>query len=61
MEMVHGSVRVLLIYVCGVLGGSLFTSIADPGTGMAGASGGGYAVITAHIATVVMVLFCSGR
>ncbi|XP_014243641.1 protein rhomboid [Cimex lectularius] len=54
LEMVHGWWRVLVIYLAGVCAGSLGTSIADPSVYLAGASGGVYAIITAHIATLIM-------
>ncbi|XP_014211095.1 protein rhomboid-like [Copidosoma floridanum] len=54
LEMVHKWWRVLIIYFAGVLAGSLGTSISDPGVYLAGASGGVYALITAHVATIVM-------
>ncbi|RZC41427.1 rhomboid-related protein 2 [Asbolus verrucosus] len=54
LEMVHRWWRVLIIYFCGVLAGSLATSIADPNVKLAGASGGVYSLITAHIATIIM-------
>lgn len=54
LEMVHRWWRVLVIYFAGVIAGSLGTSIADPSVKLAGASGGVYSLITAHIATIVM-------
>lgn len=54
LEMVHKWWRVLIIYVAGVLAGSLGTSVSDPHVYLAGASGGVYALITAHVATIVM-------
>lgn len=54
LEMVHRGWRVLIIYFAGVLAGSLATSIVDPSVMLAGASGGVYAVITAHIASVII-------
>ena len=38
----------------GVLAGSLGTSLSDPGTFLAGASGGVYALIAAHLATMLL-------
>ena len=35
-----GSLKVLLVYMAGVLAGSLGTSLSDPHTFIAGASGG---------------------
>jgi len=54
LEMVHRWWRVLIIYFAGVLAGSLGTSITDPFTRLAGASGGVYAILLAHIATIIM-------
>jgi rhomboid-related protein 1/2/3 len=45
----------MLVYVAGVVAGSLGTSVTDPYTRLAGASGGVYAVLLAHIATIIMV------
>lgn len=47
--------RVALVYLAGVLAGSMGTSIVNPRIYLAGASGGVYALITAHIATIIMV------
>lgn len=57
LEMVHRWWRVLLVYLAGVIAGSLATSLSDPYVYLAGASGGVYALITAHIATIIMVSF----
>ncbi|XP_047516855.1 rhomboid-related protein 2 isoform X5 [Pieris napi] len=54
LEMVHKWWRVVLVYLAGVAAGSLATSLADPKVYLAGASGGVYALITAHIATIIM-------
>ncbi|XP_043268251.1 protein rhomboid isoform X2 [Venturia canescens] len=54
LEMVHKWWRVLVIYLAGVVAGSLGTSVSDPGVFLAGASGGVYALITAHVATILM-------
>ncbi|GFG35048.1 hypothetical protein Cfor_07649, partial [Coptotermes formosanus] len=54
LEMVHHWWRVLIVYIAGVVAGSLATSVTDPYTRLAGASGGVYAVLLAHIATIVM-------
>jgi membrane associated rhomboid family serine protease len=53
LEMVHRWWRILLVYTCGVVAGSLATSITDPDVYLAGASGGVYALITAHLANVI--------
>jgi len=53
LEMVHRWWRILLIYLSGVVAGSLVVSITDPDVYLAGASGGVYALITAHLANVI--------
>ena len=53
LEMVHRWWRILLIYLSGVLAGSLAVSVVDPAVYLAGASGGVYALIAAHLANVV--------
>lgn len=55
LELVHNWWRVALVYVAGVAAGSMGTSVASPNIYLAGASGGVYALITAHIATIIMV------
>ncbi|KAF5285142.1 hypothetical protein FQA39_LY16831 [Lamprigera yunnana] len=54
LEMIHRWWRVLIIYLAGVLAGSLGTSITDPTVKLAGASGGVYSLITAHISTIIL-------
>ncbi|KAJ8958526.1 hypothetical protein NQ318_002321 [Aromia moschata] len=54
LEMVHKWWRVLIIYFAGVIAGSLANSITDPMCRLAGASGGVYSLLTAHIACVIM-------
>ena len=44
----------MLVYTFGVLAGSLTTSIFKPTVYLSGASGGVYALITAHLGTVIM-------
>ena len=53
LELVHRWWRMLLIYLSGVIAGSLATSISDPNVYLAGASGGVYAIIAAHLANVI--------
>ena len=43
----------MLIYLTGVMAGSLTVAVADPTVFLAGASGGVYALITAHLANVI--------
>ncbi|KAJ8917333.1 hypothetical protein NQ315_002355 [Exocentrus adspersus] len=54
LEMVHKWWRVLTIYFAGVVAGSLANSITDPTCRLAGASGGVYSLLTAHIACAIM-------
>lgn len=54
LELVHGSFRIGLIYFCGVLYGSLAASIFDPHVRLAGASGPAYAMLSAHLANVML-------
>ncbi|KAG9350451.1 hypothetical protein JZ751_026814 [Albula glossodonta] len=56
LEMVHGAVRIGLVYICGVLAGSLAVSVADMTAPVVGSSGGVYALVSAHLANVVMVM-----
>ncbi len=44
----------MLVYVSGVVAGSLWTSIFRPTVFLSGSSGGVYALITAHLGTVIM-------
>jgi rhomboid-related protein 1/2/3 len=44
----------MLVYLSGVLAGSLWTSVIIPQVSLSGASGGVYALITAHLGTVIM-------
>ncbi|XP_076440786.1 rhomboid-related protein 3-like [Babylonia areolata] len=53
LEMVHGWWRTTIIYLTGVIAGSLAHSVVDPAVGLVGASGGGYAILGAHLAAVV--------
>ncbi len=43
----------MLIYLTGVMAGSLTVAVADPSVFLAVASGGVYALITAHLANVI--------
>lgn len=54
LEMIHKGWRVAIVYIAGVVSGSLAVSITDPKVYLAGASGGVYALISAHLATVVL-------
>lgn len=54
LEMVHKWWRIGLVYIAGVIGGSLGSTLSDPGTYLAGASGGVYALIAAHLANLII-------
>lgn len=54
LELVHCWWRVGMVYVAGVVAGSMGVSLMSPTVFLAGASGGVYALITAHIATIIM-------
>jgi len=54
LEVVHGSFRIGLIYGCGVLFGALTSTIFDPYVRLAGASGPAYAMLSAHLANVIL-------
>merc|ERR1712112_398236 len=51
----NGSFKVLAVYMSGVLAGSLGTSLTDSSTYLAGASAGVYALIAAHLATLLLI------
>uniref|UniRef100_A0A6A7G437 rhomboid protease n=1 Tax=Hirondellea gigas TaxID=1518452 RepID=A0A6A7G437_9CRUS len=54
LETVHKWWRLTLLYMAGVLAGSLASSITDPTTYLVGASGGVYALVAAHLANVIL-------
>ncbi|GAU96656.1 hypothetical protein RvY_08074 [Ramazzottius varieornatus] len=54
LEMVHGSFRTAVIYFSGVIAGSLGTSVFDQDVYLVGASGGVYALLSAHLANVLL-------
>merc|ERR1711963_1045752 len=49
-----GSLRVAGLYMAGVLLGSVASSIIEPTQYLVGASAGVYALVTAHLATLVL-------
>lgn len=55
MEFRNRWYRVFTVYAAGVIAGSLVTSITDPTVYLAGASGGVYALLTAHLANIFLV------
>ena len=56
LEMSHSWWRVASVYSLGVSAGSLVTTVFNPGTFLAGASGGVYALASAHIAAILINL-----
>lgn len=54
LEIVHKFNPILIIYTGGVVGGALGNSIVDPHSYLAGASSGCYALITAHLANLII-------
>ncbi|XP_077299822.1 rhomboid-related protein 3-like [Arctopsyche grandis] len=54
LEMVHGGTRAAAVYLAGVAAGSLGTSVCDPTVCLAGASGGVYALLAAHLSNVLL-------
>uniref|UniRef100_A0A8C8R7H9 Rhomboid-related protein 2 n=1 Tax=Pelusios castaneus TaxID=367368 RepID=A0A8C8R7H9_9SAUR len=55
LEMVHKGHRVSLVYLAGVIGGSLASSVCDPLQALVGASGGVYALIGGYFMNVLVV------
>lgn len=53
LELVH-QWRVIIVYIMGIIAGSLAVSVTDPLVFLAGASGGVYALIAAHLANLVV-------
>lgn len=54
LEIVHKWWRVLIVFFAGVIGGSLAHSVTDYDVQLAGASGGCYAIIGAHLASIIV-------
>uniref|UniRef100_A0A6P4E8S1 rhomboid protease n=1 Tax=Drosophila rhopaloa TaxID=1041015 RepID=A0A6P4E8S1_DRORH len=54
LELVHGSLRTGVIYLAGVLAGSLGTSVVDSEVYLVGASGGVYALLAAQLASLLL-------
>ena len=54
LEFVHGTLRVGLLYILGVVTGSLTALVVTPNTMLVGASGGDFCLIAAVIANVVL-------
>ncbi|KAJ6650836.1 hypothetical protein lerEdw1_002884 [Lerista edwardsae] len=54
LELVHKGHRVGLVYIAGVIGGSLASSICDPSEALVGASGGVYALIGGYFMNILV-------
>lgn len=54
LEVIHKWWRVMLLYLGGVVSGSLASSLSDPYTVAAGGSGGLYALFAGHLATLIL-------
>ncbi len=54
LEMVHGSRRIIFIYLSGVLSGSVSASIFDSSVHLAGAGGGVYALLSGHVSNIIL-------
>uniref|UniRef100_A0A0N5AZW2 Rhomboid protease n=1 Tax=Syphacia muris TaxID=451379 RepID=A0A0N5AZW2_9BILA len=54
LELVHKLWRIAAVYFSGVLAGSLLVSVVDPNAYLAGASGGVYALLAAHISDLLI-------
>ncbi|GMT08611.1 hypothetical protein PENTCL1PPCAC_30785 [Pristionchus entomophagus] len=52
LELVH-QWRTILVYIGGIISGSLYSRCSDPRVYLAGASGGVYALLAAHLAELV--------
>jgi len=59
LEVTHHWKRVGALYIAGVIGGSLAITVLNPNTYGVGASSGVYALLTAHVATIIMVTYPS--
>lgn len=57
LELVHKFWRIAPLYVLGVGMGALMQASLDPYVVLVGASGGGYALISAHLSNVIIVSF----
>ncbi|XP_050394389.1 rhomboid-related protein 2 isoform X1 [Patella vulgata] len=53
LEFVHKFWRVMIVYILGVIAGSLAHSCTDHYVGLVGASGGVYALLGAHVAAII--------
>lgn len=54
LELVHKQWRVALVYLSGVLAGSLLAAVVDPHVMLVGASGGVFALLAAHVAELLV-------
>ncbi|KRY91629.1 Protein rhomboid [Trichinella pseudospiralis] len=58
LEIVHGRKAVAIVYMAGVLAGSMAMSIYDSEVCLVGASGGVYALMAAHISNLFLNFSC---
>nr|XP_022920405.1 protein rhomboid-like isoform X2 [Onthophagus taurus] len=54
LEVHYGWWPVSVVYCCGVISGSLGSSVTDSSAWLTGASGGVYALLTAHIVSIII-------
>ncbi|CAL8073184.1 unnamed protein product [Orchesella dallaii] len=54
LEVIHHWKRVGVVYICGVVFGTLAGSVVQPWNFLIGASGGVYALLVAHLATIIL-------
>ncbi|CAG5115935.1 unnamed protein product [Candidula unifasciata] len=53
LEVIFSTWRMVIVYFCGVISGSLAQSIIDHYVGLTGAAGGAYAIMAAHIISLI--------
>ncbi|BFZ20542.1 hypothetical protein BsWGS_23581 [Bradybaena similaris] len=53
LEMIFSTWRMVIVYFCGVISGSLAQSVIDHYVGLTGAAGGAYAIMAAHLVGIV--------
>ena len=54
LEIVHGTMRLALIYFSGVMAGSVSASVFDSSVHLAGAGGGVFALLSAHLSNIIL-------
>ncbi|XP_071111628.1 rhomboid-related protein 2-like [Haliotis cracherodii] len=53
LEMIHKWWRVMIVYLCGIIAGSLLHSMIEHNMALVGASAGAFALVGAHLAVVI--------